>query len=304
MAWLRVGYAGRVPHPRAPGTGGGASQATGAAAAAGRLAARDFGSASASPPLLLLHGIGAGASSWLQVAQRLAPERRVLAPDLLGFGASPWPDAAYTVDDHLRAVQELLGARGLADSPLEIAGHSMGAILAAELAARLGLRVRRLALVSLPYFRSEAEARESIGQLGVLARLTVLGHWGAGLACGAMCALRPQLRFLAPHFAPHVPAEVARDAVMHNYTSYSRSLEHVIVRHRLEPALERLANLPVLLVHGTGDRSAPIEHVRRLAAAHPHWTLQVVDGADHLLPITRPDVLARLFQAASPARAK
>ena len=55
-------------------------------------------------PLLLLHGLGGGVSTWQEVANLLASDHHVVVPDLLGFG--------------------------------RIAGHSVGAILAAEFAAR------------------------------------------------------------------------------------------------------------------------------------------------------------------------
>lgn len=254
------------------------------------------GVAGRAPPLLLLHGIGGASSAWVPAARILAARRRVLIPDLLGFGRSPWPDAGYRLGDHLDAVGALLERRGLGDGPIDVAGHSMGAILAAELAVRLPQRVRRIVLVSLPYFRSEAEAKRSIGALGVLARLTVLEHWAAGAVCAAMCAFRPQFRFLAPHVTRHVPVDVARDAVLHTYASYSRSLRHVIVRHRLDPAIERLSDRDVLLVHGDADRAAPIDAIRALAARRSHWRLEVVAGADHALPVARPGPLARLLE--------
>lgn len=247
-------------------------------------------------PLLLLHGIGGGKSSWTPVVSILAGHRRTLTPDLLGFGRSPWPDIGYTVDDHLVALEQLLRDRGLATGQIDVAGHSMGAILAAAFAARHAGRVERLTMVCLPYFRSESEARHWIASIGLLARLTVLGHWAAGTICGVMCALRPTLTFLAPHFAPHVPAAVARDALMHNYASYSRTLQNVIVRHRLDPALDRLADRPVRLVHGDRDRSAPLDNVRPLVERYPCWRLQVVAGADHHLPLEQPERLAELLR--------
>jgi len=245
-------------------------------------------------PLLLLHGIGGAGSSWMPVAARLASQRRVLVPDLLGFGQSPWPDTAYTLEEHVAAVDRLLQDRGLGDGPLDVAGHSLGAIVAAELASRTP-RMRHLTLVSLPYFTTEEEARRTIGNAGLLARLTVMGHWAAGAVCDVMCALRPQLRFLAPHFAPHVPAEVARDSLMHNYRSYSRTLENVVVRHRLDLALGRLTDRHVTFVHGNADRTAPLGDVQALAKQYSRWRVEVVAAADHHLPILRPELLARLL---------
>src|SRR5215203_972582 len=45
------------------------------------------------PPVLLLHGSGPGttAAAWDPLVAALAPRHRLIAPDLLGFGASPRP---------------------------------------------------------------------------------------------------------------------------------------------------------------------------------------------------------------------
>ena len=72
------------------------------------------------PPVLLLHGSGPGttAAAWDPLAAALAPRYRVIAPDLLGFGASPRPAgslrAAWT-----RQALDLL-ARRLVDQRAEL----------------------------------------------------------------------------------------------------------------------------------------------------------------------------------------
>jgi len=65
------------------------------------------------------------------------------------------------VHDHLSAILNLLERRGLAAGPLDVAGHSMGAILAAELAVRLGHRARRTAVSkrSVQQYRQRGPAR-------------------------------------------------------------------------------------------------------------------------------------------------
>jgi pimeloyl-ACP methyl ester carboxylesterase len=45
------------------------------------------------PTVLLVHSGGFTSRQWRKLAEGLAPRYRVLAPDLLGYGASgPWPD--------------------------------------------------------------------------------------------------------------------------------------------------------------------------------------------------------------------
>jgi len=232
---------------------------------------------------------------WADVAARLAANHRVVVPDLLGFGRSPWPDVAYTPDDHLDALERTLNDLGLDAAVLDIGGHSMGAIIAAEFARRHPGRVNRVVLVSLPYYQTASEVRDTANGLGLLARMTVGDCWGARAACEVMCALRPLFLFLAPRLARGVPPDVARDALRHNYTTYSRNLKNVIMEHSLEGALEALADWPVHLVHGDKDRVVPIENVRPLTGKLPGWQLVVVPGGGHLLPIERPDEVVRLL---------
>jgi len=116
-----------------------------------RLAYRDWGgpsvAAGADPaPLLLLHGLASASRIWDLVAPRLAMDRRVVALDQRGHGLSDKPDDGYDfatiVADDLAAVDALnLG------SHFAVAGHSWGANVALELAARQPERVSALLLV-------------------------------------------------------------------------------------------------------------------------------------------------------------
>src|SRR5262245_7544976 len=101
------------------------------------------------PPLLFLHALGASGRYWQGGLGALPDRNRCLMPDLLGFGRSPKPDIDYTVDDHLAALREMLSRLGVVDRPLVILGHSLGAILAAEYAARYPNDVAGLILLGL-----------------------------------------------------------------------------------------------------------------------------------------------------------
>ena len=78
-------------------------------------------------PVLLLHGSGPGttAAAWDPLVAALAPRHRVIAPDLLGFGAGPRPAGS------LRAAwtrQALEVVDGLGVTSFAVVGNSAGAV--------------------------------------------------------------------------------------------------------------------------------------------------------------------------------
>ena len=93
------------------------------------------------PRLVYLHGVtGHGGHARLLAEDWLA-DYRVLAPDLLGHGRSPW-EPPWSIDAHLEAIVEAVGAE-----PADWVAHSFGGRLAFELAARRPELVRRLVLL-------------------------------------------------------------------------------------------------------------------------------------------------------------
>ena len=94
----------------------------------------------AAPPVVCLHGISSYGGRFGGLAEQLADRFHVLAPDLLGHGASDW-EPPWGIDAHLDAVVDATGVeRGV------WLGHSFGGRLVAELAAREPQRVERLVL--------------------------------------------------------------------------------------------------------------------------------------------------------------
>ncbi|RZF31629.1 alpha/beta fold hydrolase [Paraburkholderia sp. UYCP14C] len=85
-------------------------------------------------PLVLLHGIGSGAASWVQQFDVLGATRRVLAWDAPGYGASsPVAAASPVAQDYAVVLKEWLDALGIERCVL--VGHSLGAIIAGAFAA-------------------------------------------------------------------------------------------------------------------------------------------------------------------------
>jgi pimeloyl-ACP methyl ester carboxylesterase len=96
-----------------------------------------------SPPLVLLHGLGATKASWLTVVPRLAKHHRVVALDLPGFGASAKPIARYDAKWFAQRVVDALDELGI--DRTFVAGNSMGGRIALELAMTHHERVDAIA---------------------------------------------------------------------------------------------------------------------------------------------------------------
>ena len=104
-----------------------------------RLALHTWGEEDA-PRVVCLHGVTSWGGHFAELAQAL-PGTRVLAPDLLGHGTSPY-EPPWGLEEHLAAVTETVG-----DTPAAWIGHSFGARVAFELAARAPAAVERLVLL-------------------------------------------------------------------------------------------------------------------------------------------------------------
>jgi len=100
-------------------------------------------------PLLMVHGSGPGVSAWANwrlAIPELARTRRVIAPDMAGFGYSERvPGARYSMEGWVAQLVGLMDALDIDQA--DIVGNSFGGALALAMAVRHPERVRRLVLM-------------------------------------------------------------------------------------------------------------------------------------------------------------
>lgn len=100
-------------------------------------------------PVLMIHGSGPGVTAyanWRLVMPELARARRVIAPDMAGFGFTDRPaGAVYTINNWVTHAIGLIDALNL--QQVDLVGNSFGAALSLALAIRYPERVRRLVLM-------------------------------------------------------------------------------------------------------------------------------------------------------------
>jgi pimeloyl-ACP methyl ester carboxylesterase len=229
------------------------------------------------PPIGFLAGFG-GLPRWVPFLDRLAERRSVVVPSLPGF---PGGDRGHGVlDSHLDwllATRHLLLAAGLEGA--DLVGSSVGASLAAEVAALWPQSVRRLVLIA-PFGLFDAADPPA-------------DPWAqrADALAGLMTADPATWKALkaAPEGANSVewPIEQTRA-----HEAAARLL-WPLGNTRLERRLP-LIQAPTLLLWGEQDRVMPRSYAARIAArlGGPHETI-VIPGAAHLAELDQPDAVAR-----------
>lgn len=111
----------------------------------------DTGEDDGRPVWVLLHGLGNSAQYWGAVVDELCGHVRVVAVDIPGFGRSPRP-SRFDASSVTSLVDAALTRRGIRS--YNVAGHSLGAVLALHLLAMRSRPAGRVVLVSGSLFRA------------------------------------------------------------------------------------------------------------------------------------------------------
>jgi pimeloyl-ACP methyl ester carboxylesterase len=245
------------------------------------------------PDVVLLHGVGLDHTMWRRCAPALAPAYRLTSVDLRGHGASPPAPEGISLADLAEDVTRVLDDAGT--GRVHLVGFSLGALVAAHLAACHPARVATLTLVSSVAPRSPAE-REAVARRLEAARTDRAGAVEAAVARWFDAEWRRR--------EPELAREVRRTLLATENASYLACYAVFATGDRaVAPLLERIA-APTLAITGGEDPGSTPEMSRRLARAIPDARAEIVPGVRHLLPLERPTALTaaltRHFERTTP----
>jgi 2-hydroxy-6-oxonona-2,4-dienedioate hydrolase len=211
------------------------------------------------PPVVLVHGTGMSSRYLMPLAARLGAARRVIVPDLPGYGLSGDPGRFLSTRELAEALAAFMDSEGIAAAP--VLGNSYGCQVAAHLAARRPDLVARLVLQG-PTLDPAArtKARQMI-------------RWARNL--------RREPREMWPH--------MIRDYRNAGIRRVMKTGDEVIADH-IEDVLPDI-EAPTLLVVGNDDVFVPLAWARELAGLLPQGELVQMEGA-HTLNLQAPDALA------------
>ncbi len=214
---------------------------------------------------------------WAPQIETFSATRRVIAPDLRGYGASPLAPALTDFSGFARDIEALLDE--LKVESFVLAGLSMGGQIVMDCYRLFPERVRGLVLADT--FPS-AETQEGVRTRDAMAdRLLAEGMRGY--------ADEVLERMVAPYAPAEVKAHVHRMMTATAPEGAAAALRARARRPGYDALLTRVS-VPALVVVGADDTFTPVSDALAMHAALPDSALHIIEGAAHMPNLERPEV--------------
>ena len=221
------------------------------------------------PLVLFLHGVGLRAEAWAAQLDHFARSYRAIAPDMPGHGESAPLGTAPILQDYTDLVAASL------NEPAVVIGHSMGAMIAVDLAARFPQKVAGVVALNAIFHRSEAartavQARvDSLDGARIADPEPTLKRWFEKLESPAAVACREWLTAVDP--AGYKAA----------YTVFAAE------DGPDELALSSL-EMPALFMTGELEPNSTPAMSEAMAKIAPKGRAVILPDAAHMMPMTHP----------------
>jgi 3-oxoadipate enol-lactonase len=239
--------------------------------------------AGSGPALVFLHALGWDHRQWSHEILRYQDRYRVIAADTRGHGASSSPQGPYTLPGFADDWQALLD--GLNVQRACLVGFSLGGMIAQYMALKHPQRVAALVLVSTvchfdPDVRAAMEARIAINR-----------------EAGAQAAAEAVAKTLFTREFCETESEFLKTFYSWRVSQPQQCIvESIRATFDLDTCAELSSlKMPCLVVAGSRDAATPPAAVALLKQHLAQATLEVVDGAGHLLTLERPCEFAKIF---------
>jgi pimeloyl-ACP methyl ester carboxylesterase len=235
-------------------------------------------------PLVLIHGHPFDRTMWVPQIAAFSPARRVIAPDLRGYGASPVVPGTTPLGTFAEDIAGLLDELGVGEFVL--GGLSMGGQIVMECYRQFPDRIRGLVLADTFPAAETPEGRKTRND-------TADRLLREGMREYADEVLH---RMVAPYADAEVAARVHRMMTAAPPEGAAAALRGRAERPDYRELLTRVA-VPALVVVGADDTFTPVRDAEAMHAALPDSTLQVIESSAHLPNLERPAEFNRALSA-------
>lgn len=239
--------------------------------------------AGAGEPVVMLHGSGPGVSAmanWQHNIGALSQRFRVLAPDIVGFGATKRPDdIVYSLRTWTDHVWAFLDAHGIEKAA--IVGNSLGGRIALQMATDRPDRITKMVLMGTP----------GVGMTPTDGLAALRGYEPSHDA----------MRDLLRNYFAVDPAMITDELVAIRYEASTADGAYEAYRAMLfdprhagsqlgitETEVRAIAT-PTLLVHGREDKVVPMQVSVTMLGLLPNADLHVFAACGHWTQIERAD---------------
>jgi pimeloyl-ACP methyl ester carboxylesterase len=260
------------------------------------------------PVLLLLHGIAGSSETWLPAMRLLQRDHTVIAPDLLGHGASAKPPGDYSLGNYAAGLRDFLDVLEL--DRATVVGQSYGGGVALQFAYQFPERCERLALVDAGGLGREVSWLLRLvtlpGAEYVLPALFLapVRDWGNR----ALSFLKD--RGIRSERATEMWRSFGSLTEPTNRAAFVRTMRAVIdPGGQAVSAMDRLylaEEMPTLIVWGDRDRIIPVSHAYLAHEAIPNSRLEVMEGIGHFPHVEDPlgfvEILMDFLSSTEPSR--
>jgi pimeloyl-ACP methyl ester carboxylesterase len=230
------------------------------------------------PWLVMLHGAGDQAGTWHKVAPELKSRFQLLMPDFAGHGESAPRQGVLSLGTLLTALEEVLNAIPGRNTPILLAGNSLGAWMAMLYARKHPDRVKRVILIDGGPIKDVTEINLMPKDREEARRIldTVLDD----------SSPRPPNFFLDDLVRVSNTGPISRLMAAGN----EDILKYVFV--------DELSSIstPVDIVWGASDRLVPLDYAKKLQSLIPHSRLAVIERCGHGPQLERPRELTHVLQ--------
>jgi len=214
--------------------------------------------------VLFIHGIGNTGEAWSAVTEQLPDDIRIITIDLLGFGGSQSPAwAVYDAKTQARSVLATLLKLRLT-GPIIVVGHSLGALVAVEVAKRYPLLVKSLILCSPPFYQSD-EVKTLLPNTDKLLRQLY----------SSVRAHPDQFVRLSSFAMKYNLINKSFSVTLDNIDTYMAALESMIINQTSLHDAQKL-KVPIRIIKGTLDPFVVGKNLKRVARANDNIELKTI----------------------------
>jgi pimeloyl-ACP methyl ester carboxylesterase len=233
--------------------------------------------------LICIHGVGSYLEAWDGVAARLGDAFRVLSFDLRGHGRSSRVKGRYEIDDFVGDVLALADHAGFGQ--FDLAGFSLGGLIAQRLALTHPQRLRKLVLLATVAGRTPQEREQVAARLAALESGERGSHYDASLS-----------RWLTEEFQQRNPELVAqlRQRNASNDPDCYAAAYRVLAQTDFGGLIDRIT-APTLIATGEDDQGSNPRMANFMHQCIRQSQLAILPGLRHSILIEAPDVVAALM---------